>query len=230
MSDKLNRGASIELIHGCTVTPLGPEDNRTWTVRIDGKPVEAGLVEIVNERFGTLVFGKRPEGFDGWLFRQTNGGGVITIPYAFIGHQASVETLHVGLIEEYRPNMGGLVLCAIGGFVEPTETTNEAQERELKEEAGVEFGQPQRVTSVGMNPNRAFFVGTADEGDMVYALPTPTRHLYQNERGQWRIREGRLNAKREADIVFLHWRDVALEVSDALAKAATLSLIANLAR
>ena len=50
------------------------EHVRDWSVLVDGKEKRVGIIEI-DSKFGKLTYGLRPEGYDGWVFREQGGGG-----------------------------------------------------------------------------------------------------------------------------------------------------------
>ena len=124
------------------VGPIPPDVNTGWNVTI-GKD---GTVKI-SSKFGTLYYGFRPEGYDGWVFAENNGGGAVTLPYTYDEN----GNLLIGLILENRANMGGEVLCVIGGFVDPQETHYQAQVRESQEEAGVDTALARELEGLPFN-------------------------------------------------------------------------------
>lgn len=209
-----------------------PEDhNRGWTVLIDGEPTQVGKLEIVHEKLGVLTYGLRPEGWDGWAFAETGGGGSITIPYC----KTTEGELLVGFILENRSNMGGKRWCAIGGFKEPGETPLEAAVREAFEEAGVDFG-ANMIRLEGMpglpgNANRLFFIANPDEDEGVhaYGLEVPVSLLQKSEDG-YRFREGKIGAalmpKGDRGVLFMPWRDAVQKSADCLAGFAVARLVA----
>ena len=121
---------------GYPIIPVPGDKDPKFTIEIVKDP-EADRVSMVimKSPFGTLSYGWRLEGngFDGWIWEETGGGGAITLPYFYLGRQ-----LFVGLIKENRLNMGGEALCILGGFIDPGESHKKAQAREAQEEAGLE--------------------------------------------------------------------------------------------
>ncbi|MDO8590476.1 MAG: hypothetical protein Q7R65_00685, partial [bacterium] len=82
-----------------------PEGKKSgWTVLVNGKllPTPVQTVRLVSSRFGELMYGLRPEGYDSWVYREPQGGGEVTIPYVFTPE----GELLVGLLREARANMG----------------------------------------------------------------------------------------------------------------------------
>lgn len=149
------------------VTPIPLGKKRGWQVKIDGQPAEdVEKIEVVSERFGTLSYGLRPEGYDGWAFKENGGGGAVTLPYT----KMKDGTLFVGLIAEDRPNMGGKRLCIIGGFVNPGEKHEAAQVREAAHEADLNSVEAFELRGHPVNSNRAFFVADPADGEGVRAF------------------------------------------------------------
>lgn len=161
-------GVNPELIR-----PLTREDEkkRGWRVELtigddnvaDITSLTSGL-RLYNEKMGIeLRYGMRAEGYDGILFHEPGGGGSVLIP--FVLHRGG---LFIGLVEEPRRNMGGNVLDAPGGFLDPGETHFETATREFEEEAGV-GAEVNKVIDLGpyaepANSNRAI-VDTSREGE-----------------------------------------------------------------
>lgn len=161
---------------------------RSWVVRIDGQEYWADLVEI-KSRYGTLTYGVRPEGYDGWAFAQEGGGGSVTIPYT----RTPGGTLLVGLIFEDRPNLGGKQWCAIGGFKDPGETHADAGLREFFEEVGVDPNEfaPRPLAGMPAVPDRLFWQADPDEGEgnHFYAVRIPFELLQQYTDGNYGFSE-----------------------------------------
>ncbi len=205
------------------VGPIPPGTSPGWTVTQG----DGGTVEI-SSRFGTLSYGLRPEGYDGWVFAEHNGGGAVTLPYTY----DKDGNLLIGLIEENRCNMGGYnVLCVIGGFVDPQETHDQAQVRESQEEAGVNTASARKLQGLSFNPNRAFFVADASKGEGIhaYAIRISFTQLTQNDRG-FGFADGVQcpSIKKPGAVIFLPWREAVKATPDGIALAAIARLLVEL--
>jgi len=182
----------------------------------------------MESRFGTLTYGRRPEGYDAWVFRETSGGGAVTLPYAVTPE----GEILVGLLPEKRPNMGSMpVLCVVGGFVEPGETHEKAQAREAEQEAGINTVKAKKLGGVGINPNRAFFVADpgAGEGVQAFGLQLPFNMLEADDDLCWKLKSANelASVKKASDLRFFRWRHAAHLSPDGLALAAIAKLIAE---
>jgi 8-oxo-dGTP pyrophosphatase MutT (NUDIX family) len=149
--------------------PIEPEDqeNRGWFVEINQDVVLGSVSEakIVNESMGIeLSYGMRPEGYDGVVIHERGGGGVVTIPYMI---HPETKVVYVGLVQEYRPTLGGSVWNVPRGALDDEETHDNAVERELHEETGYKAVASRVVKlATGLNPSSAFFdtSGTNEDG------------------------------------------------------------------
>lgn len=200
---------------------------RGWTVFIDGVEQDVKLIKI-SSKFGALTYGLRPEGYDGWAFCEQGRGGAITLPYTF----TSSGDLLVGLVAEQRPNMGDVpVYCAIGGFVEPCESHQTAQAREVAEEAGLDSAQAKELEGVPSNSNRAFFVADAlaQEGVHAFGLRLPFERFKKDTGESWKLMSATFlpGFKKADDIRFFPWKVAVHTSPDALARAAIAQLIAE---
>lgn len=194
-----------------------------WEVKIDGEVRRVGLVEV-SSKFGTLTYGLRPEGYDSWVFRETGGGGAVTLPYAM----APDGSLLVGLLLEKRPNMGEVsAWCVIGGFVNPNESHVAAQTREGTEESGLDTAQAGQLPGLGTNSNRAFFVADATtEGVKAYGLIVPFGSLEPEGNGfKLKPDTQMLDPKKVANVRFFPWKDAVRLTADALARSAIAQLL-----
>lgn len=204
-----------------------PKDKgRGWTVLVDGEERAVNKIEI-KSKFGTLIYGLRPEGYDGWTFREQGGGGAITIPYAYTPQ----GELLVGLLLEKRANMGDEpVWCAIGGFIDPGETHKQAQVREANEESGFNTMKTDELTGLRTNPNRAFFIAdaNANEGVHAYGLALPFDQLKSDGGWNWKLKDTALltSFKKANNVRFFRWREAILRSPDALARSAIAQLLA----
>ncbi len=183
---------------------------------------------LENERFGKLEYGLHPSGlYDVWAFHQAEGGGVLTVPFC---HTSDGELL-VGLILEKRPNMneGKPVPCAIGGFVNPGESAEAAQEREAGEEAGIDAAKATELDGSPANCNRAFWVTQKGQGDKFWGLELPESHLIKKD-GVWHLNPDTClpDFKKPEDVAFFPWREAIKETPDGIAKAAIAQLLANI--
>lgn len=202
-----------------------PEDKgRGWTVLVDDEERKVGSIEI-KSKFGTLTYGLRPEGYDGWAFREQGGGGVVTVPYS----RTPDGELLVGLLLEKRANMGDQpVWCAIGGFVDPGETHGQAQAREASEESRLDTTKAEELAGMSTNANRAFFIADANAGEGVraYGLSLPFDWLEADSEG-YRLKDAALLAsfKKACDVRLFLWRDAIGRSPDALARSAIAQLL-----
>lgn len=123
-----------------TVVPLSDEfqPRRGWKLFIDDKEIPTvHSLKLINPSIGELNYGKAQEGdFDLWRFHEIGGGGSVILPFVIVN-----DELYVGVIKQMRPNMGGEVYCAIGGFLKSGETHFEAATRETLEELGFDPNQ-----------------------------------------------------------------------------------------
>tara|TARA_Y100001970_G_C14151393_1_gene812895 strand:+ start:768 stop:1442 length:675 start_codon:yes stop_codon:yes gene_type:complete len=209
-----------------SVGDVQDQKKRKWTLFINGKEVDdsVGSVYLVSP-FGTLQYGWR-EGYDGWAFREVGGGGAITVPY-FITPEGE---LYVGLVKENRPNMGSdPVWCAIGGFVDPGESHEQAQARETVEEVGIDSRQASELPGYPLNANRAFFIADPRKGEgvRVYGLHLPFSDLERVD-NKYKIIAGRqLNHKSAANLGFFPWQE-AVNHADALACSGIARVVAKM--
>lgn len=203
-----------------------PEDKgRGWTVLVDGEERKVGIVEI-KSKFGTLTYGLRPEGYDGWVFREQGGGGAVTVPYT----RTPEGELLVGLLLEKRANMGDKsVWCVIGGFVDPDESHSAAQAREAAEESGLDAAKAEELTGMNTNANRAFFVADANAGEGVhaYSLSLPFDWL-EADGESYKLKDAALLSgfKKAGDVRLFPWRKAIDCSPDALARSAIAQLLA----
>jgi ADP-ribose pyrophosphatase YjhB (NUDIX family) len=207
------------------MVPIPKEKGRGWKVIIDGEERVVGQIEL-QSKFGTLTYGLRPEGYDGWVFREQGGGGVVTVPYS----RTPDGELLVGLLMEKRANMGdGYVWCVIGGFIDPGETHKQAQVRETAEEAGLNAVTAMELAGPHTNANRAFFVADADAGEGVHAsaLSLPF-DLLEADDSIFKLKDAAVlpGFKKAADVRFFPWRVAVGITADALARAAIAQLVA----
>lgn len=136
--------------------PLTPEDQakRGWELEVNGEPVaEVGSASLSHPKMGVEVtYGKRPEGYDGFIIREP--GGAATIPYMIDANGG----IFVGVVKEFRPTMGEAETLNIPrGFSDFGETKEQTAARELKEETGATMGSAAVLLAEGLNPNSTFF-------------------------------------------------------------------------
>lgn len=205
------------------MVPVPKEKGRGWTVLVDGREEQVGKIEI-SSKFGTLTYGLRPEGYDGWSFRERGGGGAVTVPYA----RTPEGKLLVWLLLEKSPNMGDEpVWCAIGGFVDPGESHDTAQAREAAEESGLTATKAEELPGMSMNPNRIFFVADASEGEGVhaYGLSVPFDWL-EADGDSYKLKDvALLGHKKASNVRFFSWREAVVRSADALARSAIAQLL-----
>lgn len=96
------------------------------------------------------------------------------------------------MIHENRPNMGEEpVWCAIGGICEPEESHADVQEREAREESGLEIGKATLLPGLPFVNDRLYFMAdsTKGEGNHMYQIELHHEMLEPAEEGSWRMKE-----------------------------------------
>ncbi len=102
------------------------------------------------------------------------------------------------------------VWCAIGGFVDPGESHNEAQAREAGEESRLDTAMAEELAGMATNANRAFFIADASTGEGVraYGLALPFNWLKADGKG-FKLNDAALlsDFKKASDVRLFRWRD-----------------------
>jgi ADP-ribose pyrophosphatase YjhB (NUDIX family) len=159
--------------------PLPSDHPRTWRVTLNDQDItpQTNLIQFDHPLLGTLTFGLRPDGHDGWTYHETGGGGAIMTPYCFIDHE-----LFIGVIEE-KKNLQSLhakIKTLPGGFKDPGESHHMAVRRETLEETGFDPQKHQLVQlgGSGGNPNNGFFeTWDKNEGVFFFSLELQPEEL-----------------------------------------------------
>ena len=154
------------------------QDGRGWQIEVNGETIEGQITEarLGSEHLGIdVVYGQRPEGYDGIVIRERGGGGAVTIPYMV---HPETSDVYVGLVEESRPTIGGKVLNVPRGFLNKGEGHDDAAIRETTEETGYKAAASRVIKlAAGLNPNSTYFDTSrtnddgTPEGVAVYAIP-----------------------------------------------------------
>lgn len=207
--------------------PIPPDcRNRGWKVFVDGVELQnPGLVQIVSPRFGELTYGLRPEGYDSWTY--TNPDNVVTVLYS-IGKGEYSGLVLVGFVRENRPNMGGEVLCVVGGFTDPGETLVQAQARERSEESGL-TGQAVPVGDT-IVADRLFWDSSepGKGGVQTFVQKVPFGDLVQADAGVWKLKEGSshlMDFKKGGLLEFRPWGEMVTQTRDGIGLAALIRFL-----
>lgn len=161
------------------ITPLMAKEqaNRDWELLVNGQEVaEVAHAKLVHPKMGVEVdYGKRPEGYDGFVIREP--AGAVTMPY-MIDRDGGI---YVGVVEEFRPTMGEEKTKNVPrGFSDFGETKKETAQRELHEETGYRaLGSKIVELATGLNPNSTFFdySHSKEEGVSIFAIPVEQDEL-----------------------------------------------------
>lgn len=207
---------------------LGKGDKKGWTAEVMtsflGVAWKIKTVRFLElkSKFGTLRYGKRPEGFDAWTFEYP--GGAVTVPYAFTPD----NELLVALVREARANIeGGAMFNAIGGFVKPNEAVEEAQTRASEAETGL-VREAEMLSGPHSVADRAFFVSNPETGqgcNRVFGMELPFAELIPAEGGGYAV-ASLGDFKKADDVRFFPWREAVQKTPDGIARAAIAQLLA----
>lgn len=154
------------------VKPIPENLPRGWEIQTqngqNGQPEIISPNELVanQTKMGTEIrYGERPEGYDGFVIKEPNGGGAVTIPYLFVNGE-----LYVGAQQQKRVTTGGLVTEVPRGFSLPHEEHDQTAKREFEEETGVTASLADRIKPLPgkpINPNTAYFQANLHKGEGV---------------------------------------------------------------
>lgn len=210
----------LDTLKGLIREPLKGE--RKFRVFLDDQEVFPGVAVIRTESDAWMV-GTRPEGWQGLLYREIGGGGNVTIPWAR-GENGQVL---VGMALENRPNLGKApVWCAIGGFIDPGETRDQAQVREAAEESGLDTSGAKGLPGTGVVADRLYYVADVGKGEGVHIYEHELRMDQLEPAGEnvWRPKPGMLHHKKESLTRFFPIGQAALMTGDSYMLAAILRL------
>jgi 8-oxo-dGTP pyrophosphatase MutT (NUDIX family) len=193
-----------------------------WTVNIDGHETPFAHVHLFNPSFGVgIELGKRPEGYTGPVIYEK--GGAVVIPY--FRHENG--EIWVGLLKKNRPNLGGVVFEASGGFVNPKEEHFEAASREFQEETGISLT-PERLGGyTAWNRLFQFCDVSSGEGAGTKNMAELKPELFQLD-GDTAVFSDTAPKFFNRDLVFFPWRRAVFETVDDLAGMAIARLVASL--
>ena len=189
-----------EVLDGLMPYALPAEGKRKCKIFADGKEIFPGSLTVEHDTWALKV-GIRPEGWQGFLFRENGGGGSFTIPWA-CGPKGEIL---VGMVQENRPNMGGPVWCIMGGFVDLGENHDQSQKREAAEEGGLDTGGAKKLPGVGIVSNRLFWVADVKggEGGRVFEKEYLLNQLepVEGEEDVWKPKEGIIKYKKKESVI-----------------------------
>lgn len=211
------------------IQPIPQDKEHPWKWKINGQEVDVRHLEGESQ-YGRFKFGLHPKGFPVWGWYESGGGGAFTVPFA----RTPDGELLLGTIIEDRPNMGGQVHCAIGGFVDKGEShKKEAGAREAKEEAGITVN----ATPSPFGPdncNRLYTWADVDndEGNHTFFAELPFNTLtFLEEEQCWTLRpeiQGEIS-KGESGMIRLHpWRKAVEVCAGTIGRASLAQAIAHL--
>jgi 8-oxo-dGTP pyrophosphatase MutT (NUDIX family) len=157
--------------------PLDEQQNRGWELAVNGQPLtEVQNANITNSKIGIdVMYGKRPEGYDGVVIREP--GGAVTVPYMV----DEDGRFYIGVVEEYRPTMGETTTMNVPrGFSDFGETKEQTANREFMEETGYQaLGSQMVKLAEGLNPNSTYFdySQSPDAGVSIFAVQVKAQEL-----------------------------------------------------
>lgn len=173
---------------GTKIEPLNEGVKPGWRLLVDGGPVEVEeMAVLINDRLGTLIYGKSPSGeYDQWAFHEAGGGGSVIVPYSIIDNQ-----IFIGVVTQGRPLQSDRPVANVPrGFMDPDKSHFQAASSELAEEMGLDIPVID-LGGEGGNPNNAFFETWGEnEGVKFWAVKVPADKLVAGENGQYGFKPG----------------------------------------
>lgn len=180
---------------------------------------------LLSDNFGEVHYGLTQSGYDSWSYVEAHGG-VVTLPFILID-----SSPFVGVVEEFRHNLGGWTLNCPRGFIDEGETPEQAAVRELREETGFDASDCIALPGARANPNSAFFeTPEENQGVVFFAFPIPLDETVEEDGERWLKRAGTGGAgagERTGRLRFLDWRE-AVRLRDMFTIAAVGRLLAHL--
>lgn len=198
----------------------------TWETYVDGVSISPKLLEIKSP-YGQFMLGLRPEGFHGWAFKPGKEG-VLTVPWV----RTNQNDFLIGLIHEWRPNMGSKGVWSVpGGFVELNELNKDAAKRETSEESGLNLSaNVAELPGEQVNPDRMYYI--LEDCDnwppKMFSLELPFDLICANKDNQLVVRSDVLKVKGESELIFFNWREAVRLSRDGLSLACISRLLATL--
>lgn len=158
-----------------------------WKLLVDDQVVKVDrMAVLINDKLGTLTYGKSPSGeYDQWAFHETGGGGSVIIPYSIVDNR-----LLIGVVTQVRPLQSGEPVANVSrGFMDPDKSHFQAASSELAEEMGLNIPVID-LGGEGGNPNSAFFETWGEnEGVKFWAVKVPADKLVAGE-GEYGFKPG----------------------------------------
>ena len=207
-----------------------PDDHKPfWTVIINGKEVKVQHLSIESP-FAKFVYGMGTEadGFDRVVCRQINGGGSVIAMYAFIGGE-----LHLGGVQQERPDTLPSALNAPGAYLKPGETPFEAAQRLILAETGFDVTENELIPLGLDNQECSVFVTRNDsDGVSYFGLEISPEQLIPSTDGNYIFADGAtqdINPGKQTinGTIFVPWHEFALS-KDSFCKVALSLLLAHL--
>lgn len=215
-------------------TPIKPiptdrQAHRSWRVEIDGKTVSpVSHLRLTSPQFGTVSYGQTPGGYDSWSYAEPLGG-VVIVPFI-----ATPDGPLIGLLDEYRPNLGGWTQNLPRGFVDAGESNESAALREFREETGHPLTHCDALPGGLANPNSAFWTTPGnDQGIAFFAAEIARADTLERDGALVLARtppsQGSAGAEQTRALRFVPWRQAVL-VRDMFTLAGVARLLAWFAR
>ncbi len=206
-----------------------PSNDPAWQATADGVVVPYEYMEFDGLQYGGAAIGTRTDGTGKKKFRAMfwgEPGSAVVAAWAMIDDQ-----LHVALVLENRPNLGGLVWCAIGGAQETGRTALFAAMDELDEESGIKR-RPVQLPGNATAAIRGFqTIVRGAKGTSYFALEFKPEELeaISVAGGRYRLKAG-LNGvddSRAKNVAFMPWKEAVMSV-DGIVGTMVARLMAHL--
>jgi hypothetical protein len=229
ISELCDSAAAVDAFLGMTPEP-DEGKSRQWRAFVGGEEVDSAKVLLINSGFDVAIgVGQRPEGYQGPILRQAQGGGEVSLPY--FRHPERDGEIWVGLLMESRPNMGGATLCAVGGMNAATLSRDETIRKEGEEEGGFSV-EPNILPGAFVNSDRLFFLANPNTGEGVrfgaVEVPFSAVTFEDGITEEAHFAAGTEFGKKPGAVIFKPWKNAVTDTADALALSAIVRLMASL--